>query len=166
MTVYPESRNARAAARDSYGRGLPVNAIAQTLNVSVMSILRWRQQDMEAGMSWTGPARPQSAESGAAEPQLRELLRSQLQTHLAELVRQALNAESKGRARYPTVEDRMLKVCRVIEHLDPDTDDPGIQLAVMQGFAAFCVRALSEQEIGPVRKAVRLFLDDLKARHQ
>jgi hypothetical protein len=166
MTVYPESRNARAAARDSYGRGLPVDAIAQTLNVSVMSILRWRQQDMEAGMPWTGPAQPQHADPGAAEPQLRELLRSQLQTHLAELVRQALNAKNKARARYPTFEDRMLKVCRVIEHLNPDADDPMVQLKVMQGFAAFCVRTLSEQEIGPVRKAVRLFLDDLKARHQ
>ena len=166
MTVYPESRNARAAARDSYGRGLPVDAIAQTLNVSVMSILRWRQQDMEAGMPWTGPAQPQPADPGAEEPQLRDLLRSQLETHLAELVRQALNAENKGRARYPTFEDRMLKVCRVIEHLNPDTDDPGIQLAVLRGFVAFCVRTLSEAEIGPVRKALRLYLDDLKARHQ
>jgi hypothetical protein len=43
MTVYPEPRNARAAARDSHGHALPVDAIAQTLNVSVMSPLRWRR---------------------------------------------------------------------------------------------------------------------------
>ena len=60
----------------------------------------------------------------------------------------------------------MLKVCRVIEHLDPDTDDPTIQLAVLKGFVNFCVRTLSEPDMPPLRKAIRLYLDDLKARHQ
>jgi len=60
----------------------------------------------------------------------------------------------------------MLKVCRVIEHLDPDTEDPGVQLAVLKEFVAFCVRTLSEPDMGPLRKAIRLYLDDLKARHQ
>jgi len=45
MTVYPGTHNARAAARDSHGRGLPVDAIAQTLKVSVMPPLRWRRED-------------------------------------------------------------------------------------------------------------------------
>jgi len=78
MTVCPGSHNARDAARVLYGRGLPVDAIAQTLKVSVMSIPRWRQQDMEAGMPWAEPPQPQSADPEAAEPQLRQWLRSRI----------------------------------------------------------------------------------------
>jgi len=63
-------------------------------------------------------------------------------------------------------EGRMLDVCRVMERLHPDTDDPTIQLAVLKEFVAFCVRTLSEEDMGPLRKAIRLYLDDLKARHQ
>jgi len=37
MTLYPEPHNARAVVRDSCGRGLPADAIAQTLSLSVMS---------------------------------------------------------------------------------------------------------------------------------
>ena len=60
----------------------------------------------------------------------------------------------------------MLDVCRAMERLRPDTDDPTIQLAVLKGSVAFCVRTLSEPDMPPLRKAIRLYLDDLKARHQ
>ena len=91
MAVYHELNNARCAARDLYSQGLSLDAIAQTLNASVMSPLRWRQQGVEA-----------------------------------------------SRLGYLTTEGPMLKacppalgrVCRVIEHLRPDTDDPTVQLEV------------------------------------
>ena len=161
MAVYPELNDARAMARDLYSQGQSLDAIAQTLKVSVMSLLRWRQQDMEMGRPWVCADRSEEPQA-----QLRVLLSSQLEMHLAALMREALWPRKKGRPRYPTYEDRMLKVCRVMEHLRPDSDDLTAQLEVMRGFARFCVRTLSEDEMGPVRKAVRLFLDDLQARNQ
>ena len=48
MTVYFELNNARAAARD-LSQGLRLGATAQIPKVSVMSLLPWRQQDIETG---------------------------------------------------------------------------------------------------------------------
>ena len=59
----------------------------------------------------------------------------------------------------------MLKVCKVLEYLRAGEDDLDAQLAAMKRFAGFCIRTLSEDEMTPVRKAIRLFLDDLKREH-
>ena len=138
MTVYFELNNARAVARD-LSQGLRLGAIAQTLKASVMSLLRWRQQDMEMGRPWASADRSEEPQA-----QLRALLSSQLEMHLAALVRDALWPRKKGRPRYPTYEDRMLKVCRVMEHLRPDSDD------------------LTARQCG----ARRLFLRYLRGRHE
>jgi hypothetical protein len=166
MTVYSGPHNARSVVRDSDGRVLPVTPLSRRLPPSVMSPSGGVKQDREAGMPWTRPEQAQPAGSEAPGTDLRPRLRSQLEAHLARLVRQTLNADKRGRPRGPALEDRMLKVCRVIEHFDPDTDDPTVQLAVLKGSVAFCVRTLSEPEMPPLRKALRLYLDDLKARHQ
>ena len=170
MTVSPETRNPRDAAREMYRQGQALDAIAQALNVSVVSLLRWRKQDASKGRFWEGPkvnggTDPDKGEFSREQPDLRGILRNQLETYLAELVAEATRASKKDDPR-PTYEDRMLKVCRIIETLSPGGDDLSPQLAAMKAFATFCVRRLPESEMAPVRKAVRLFLDDLKARHQ
>ena len=262
MTVSPELDNAREPARELFQQGFSLVAIARTLNVSVVSLLRWRQQDAGMGRTWSSTGISQAGHPGLYDLQTPEdrqsaVILAQLRTHLAGLARQAMWARGKGAAQRPPVEDRMLKVCRVIEHprapnrtpreprcasgrvaarrgdgdvlgsgtarsLDaaddgprrnpqgrasfvaclcrsglahwspmrvalaswpatrsapsrprgvllgapsPATDDIMPQLVAMQRFADFCVRNLCEAEMPPVRKAVRLFLDDLKARH-
>ncbi len=45
---------------------------------------------------------------------------------------------AKARKEHPSLEDRMLKVCRVLEHLSPDEKDLTAQLAGIRRFAAFC----------------------------
>ncbi len=97
-------------------------------------------------------------------PELRDVIRKQLESYLADLVAEATRASRRSRVR-PTYEDRMVKVCRVIETLSPGEDDLSGQLHAMQAFAVFCVRTLPECEMAPVRKAVRLFLDHLKREH-
>ena len=59
----------------------------------------------------------------------------------------------------------MLKICRVLEHLRDDGDELTACLKAMERFGTFCARTLVEEEMTPVRKAVRLFLDELKKEH-
>jgi len=155
MTLLPQD-SVRATARELYEQGLALDAIARSVKTSVVTLLRWRRDDEKQGQPWLRPG----------EPAPTDKMRLKLQQHLAALIDEAGKRKDKGRERYPTLEDRMLKTCRIIENLTPDTDDPAVQLAVLKRFAVFCVHHLTEDEMGPVRKAVRLFLDDLKASHQ
>ena len=89
-----------------------------------------------------------------------ERLRRKLEERLERLIEES--EADQGNAR---LEDRMLKVCKVLEFLRGEGDDIAGQLEAMDGFSDFCVRTLSEGEMTPVRKAVRLFLDELKRKH-
>jgi hypothetical protein len=82
-----------------------------------------------------------------------------LERRLADLVDRAPDAEQSGR-----VEDRMLKICRIIEFLRSG-DEIGPQLRAIHNFASFCIRTLSESDMGPVRMAVTRYLDELKKEH-
>ena len=157
MTMIPQEdkdvHEARQRARQLYEQGSALDAIARSVKTPVMSVLRWRRDDETKGRQWLRPG----------EPTLQEKMRARLYRHLDVLIEAAESRRKQTRARYPTLEDRMLRVCQVIEHLAPDSDDLTAQLLALQKFAAFCVRTLSEEEMGPVRKAVRMFLDELKA---
>ncbi len=89
-----------------------------------------------------------------------ERLTRRLEERLEELVGKSEEAPND-----PKWEDRMLKLCKVLEFVRSADDDLTPLLAAMQKFAAFCVRTLPEAEMAPVRKAVRLFLDHLKREH-
>jgi len=157
MTLIPQEdkdvHGARQRARQLYEQGSALDAIARSVKTSVMSVLRWRRHDQARGAPWL--------RAGELTPQ--ERMRARLYRHLEVLIDAAESRRKQTRARYPTLEDRMLRVCQVIEHLGPDAEDLTAQLRAMERFAAFCPGALCEEEMGPVRKAVRMFLDHLKA---
>lgn len=96
----------------------------------------------------------------ARTPDASARLARRLEERLAVLVE-----KSEASPNDPKLEDRMLKVCKVLEYLRAGEDDLDAQLAAMKRFAGFCIRTLSEDEMTPVRKAIRLFLDDLKREH-
>ncbi len=56
----------------------------------------------------------------------------------------------------------MLKICRVLEKLRPDGEDLMEQLRGIERFARYCLTHLTEEEMVPVRKAVRMFLDHME----
>jgi len=154
-------------ARALYAEGLSMAAIAEALPVSVSTVRRWAREEAAGGRPWTRRATPESrpevrqdttAPHRRVSPRrpLAERLRRRLERRLEKLVRQHANDVSTT-----ALEDHMLKTCKVLELLK-DHDDPGTQLEAMRRFAAFCVRTLSEDEMGPVRKAIRLFLDEVR----
>jgi transposase-like protein len=79
-----------------------------------------------------------------------------LEQRLGSLMAQGTDAEQSGR-----VEDRMLKICRIIEFLRSG-DEIGSRLQAMHEFARFCIGTLSESEMQPVRMAITRYLDKLK----
>ncbi len=147
-------------ARALYAEGLPKGVIAEALDVSPRTVRRWARQDREAGRPWRrdaeNPTRPHAARRSACPAELR----ADLEGHLADLVALQGTDQDDGK-----LEDRMLKVCRVLDHLRADEHDVGAQLRGLKRFAAWCVRHLREQDMAPVRRAIRRFLDELKEQH-
>jgi hypothetical protein len=94
--------------------------------------------------------------SKPAEPLSTADVCRRLEQRLADLVDLSLDAEQTGR-----IEDRMLKICRIIEFLRGG-DEIGAQIDAMEAFAKFCLRTLSESDMQPVRMAITRFLDELK----
>lgn len=134
--------------------GLSPGQIAAALPVSASTVRRWLRAERQAPSPETERPEPDRTEPSA------ERLRRKLEERLERLIEES--EVDQGNAR---LEDRMLKVCKVLEFLRGEGDDVAAQLEAMDGFSDFCVRTLSEGEMTPVRKAVRLFLDELKRKH-
>ncbi len=154
-------------ARALYAEGISKAVIAESLEVAPSTVRRWARRDAQAGRPWQRggqpPPAPQRTPAAGARPghQCRaDRLCHRLEERLERLI-EADDSKSDG----TRLEDRMLKLCRVLEHLRGEQDELRAQLEAMKRFAGFCTRTLTEQEMGPVRKAVRLFLEELRREH-
>jgi hypothetical protein len=108
-------------------------------------------------------AQPVTCETETAAPDPpkdRAELCRRLENRLALLV-----VEAEKDLKDAKVEERFLKLCRVLESLRSDTADLDAQLEAMRRFADFCVRELTEEEMAPVRGPIRQFVDYLKEEH-
>ncbi|NLW49843.1 MAG: hypothetical protein GXY85_03245 [Candidatus Brocadiaceae bacterium] len=139
-------------ARVLEAEGVPTRVIAAAVGRSPDTIRRWRRAARAPAASTDGP-RP--ARPGRASP---AELRARLERRLAALVDEGDEPE-KG------AEDRMLKICRILEFLQ-GAQDLDAQLRVVRDFAVFCLQALTEDEMQPVRKAIHMYLDKLKRENQ
>ncbi|MGD2176013.1 MAG: DUF1804 family protein [Candidatus Brocadiaceae bacterium] len=158
MTTHSREKNdeeVRARARDLYFQNSTLDAIARSLEVSVMSLLRWRRDARLAGRPWRR----------ANEPEPEEEMRRKLREVLMRLVDEAHEREGDRPQEHPCLEDRMLKICRVLEHVRPDAEDLTAQLKGLKRFAGWCLRNLREDQMGPVRHAVRRFVDEMREEH-
>jgi len=119
--------------------------------VAPSTLRRWLRQEGERAAEAPAAPTPASAPPGT--------VRGRLQRRLEHLVETAPEDD-------PRAEDRMLKICRVMDLLRADADDPGVQLAALERFAAWCLRNLSDAEMAPVRRAVHRFMDQLRREHE
>ena len=154
----PKQADRREQARALYAEGTAVPVIARAVGVSAGTVRRWKRRDAEGDCPWrseveAAAGRPCACAGGGHDA---GRLRRMLEEHLSALAeRSAANPDKPG------AEDRMLKVCRVLEFLR-NADDVESQLQAMKRFAAFCVRTLPEGEMAPVREAIHLFLEHLR----
>jgi len=171
-----ESRRQRrlAEARALYEAGTPPDVIARSLGVARSTVRRWARDEARAGRPWascrpplprqdpppspTNPPGGSPAGQAGGAPETERLCRL-LEGRLGDLIRQSAQEDN------PKLDDRILRLCKVIEHLKATGDDLDALLAAMNRFASFCARSLAEEELAPVRAAVRQFLDELKREH-
>ena len=144
-------------ARALYAEGLSFVAIGKSLDVPAGTVRRWALEERRAGHVWVRDGEPAPAPEGNADRA--EVLR-RLERRLALLVEQAENDLSDAK-----VEERFLKLCRVIESLRGDAAELDAQMEAMKRFADFCVQNLTEDEMAPVRGPIRQFMDYLKEEH-
>jgi len=144
----------REQARALRAAGARTAEIAAALGVSPSTVRRWARQDARADEEVGAPERGHPAR----RPVDRLILK--LERRLAKLVE---NEDEK--AEPARIEDRMLKLCKVLDYLRAGRDDLTGQLEAMRGFAAFCLQNLPEPDMDPVRKAIRLFVEQLRKEH-
>ncbi len=147
-------------ARALYESGVRVSEIAAALNVSPRTIRRWRSAEADAGRPWRRDCDSPARVPHRPAPSRRHDLVRELEESLADLVGR-MGTEDED-ARLP---DRMLKLCRVIDFLRDDSDDPTCALQTMERFAAFCMDRMTEEEVAPVRRAVSMFVETLRREH-
>jgi len=147
-------------ARTLAAEGVARPEIAAALDVAPSTIYRWANRDAEAGRPWDETGPPPAPAVTTPPPTNADRLYRRLQERLERLIDESdIDAKSTG------LENRMLKLCKVLDHLREDRDDLQGQLTAMKRFGSFCARHLPEEQMSPVRKAIRMFLDELKRAH-
>ncbi|MFW6189893.1 MAG: helix-turn-helix domain-containing protein [Planctomycetota bacterium] len=147
-------------ARTLAAEGVPKPEIAAALDVAPSTIYRWAKRDAAAGRPWDEKDPPSPPAPAPPAPNSADRLYRRLQERLERLI-----DESDTDAKSANLENRMLKLCKVLDHLREQRDDLEGQLRAIKRFGSFCARRLPEDEMAPVRKAIRLFLDELKREH-
>jgi transposase len=140
-------------ARALYSAGADKDVIAEAIGVSRRTVRRWAKQDADEGRPWRRGQAP--LQEGPA-PGRRARLRGRLEARLERLIEEG-EIDPDG----TRLEDRMLKICRVLDHLQEE-DDLSAWLRAMERFAAFCTRTRSEAELEPIRRAVSEWMSHLK----
>jgi len=150
----------RDQARALRRQGSSMAVIGEALGVTDRTVRRWAKDDADAGRPWRWG---KGVDFIPTPEHFTDRMCSQLMERLARLIEAGDDPEHAEDA--ARLEDRMLKVCRVLEHLKSDHIDLEQQLVGLKRFAAFCMRNMTEQEMEPVRRAIRQFLDEMREEH-
>jgi transcriptional regulator with XRE-family HTH domain len=136
-------------ARELYADGLSQAEVADVLGVATNTVQRWSAED---DVDW-GALRKERA---GTRPHA--VLRT-LKRRFARLAVEAREASSGGR-RVP--EDRLLKILKVIDKYTDLTAGVAGRLEAIEDFLRFCVDRLPEEEVSPVRGAVRRYVNHIR----
>jgi AcrR family transcriptional regulator len=131
----------RAAVLRAEGRSF--RSIAQELGVASTTVARWFPKG-ETGHLLS----------------VAERLCTQLDRRLEKLF--ADDEAAPDAERDPKLIDRALKLCKLREALRAGPDDVSTGLTAMSRFVRFCLVHMTEDEMPPIRRAVTLFIDELK----
>ena len=167
MAVENRKKMHLAEARALYAEGLSFAATAEALALPVGTVRRWASEERRAGRPWVraGEEAPPAGAGPKPGPRRRRgversVLCRRLEQRLALLIERAEDDLDDAK-----VEERFLKLCRVLESLRGDAADLDAQLEAMGRFADFCMQNLTEEEMAPVRGPIRQFVDSLKEEH-
>jgi len=156
----PRKHKLLPQARALYQQGLTQKEVAAALGVVERTIARWSSEDRALGRPWT---RATDDDVGIEVPEsAADRVYRRLERRLEELIGEGADPEGQDAA----AEDRALKVCRVMEFLRRERDELSAQLEAMRRFASFCVSNLSEEEMLAVRKAVCMFIEEMRRAHR
>jgi len=155
-------------ARALYAEGLRYVEIARSLDLPPGTVRRWSTEERKAGRPWLRAGESAPSSSGPEPKRSRKGPRSvdraalcrRLEARLARLIERAEDDLEDAK-----VEERFLKLCRVLDSLRGDAADLDAQMEAMKRFADFCMQNLTEDEMAPVRGPIRQFIDYLKEEH-
>jgi len=123
--------------------GRTYDEIAEQIGIASKTVARWFQ-----------------IEQARRNRPLTQRLSEQLEARLEKLFE---DEESKDEQKHdPKFADRALKLCKLIEALRAGPDEISASLIAIMRFIRFCLITLTEEEMQPIRRAVALFIDDLK----
>ena len=135
-------------ARRLYAAGLTRREVANALGVCRSSVTKWAADDKKAGTDWDELRREHR--EGLSTAVLRRL-----KARFAEVL---AGAEKATGPKAVEVDDRLLKLTRIIESYSKLSQSISGRLAVMEEFADFCSAELGEEAAASVRPAMTAYL--------
>ncbi len=141
-------------ARRLYARGLSMREVAAALGVSVGTVHRWSRSDAEQGRDWKQARRERDERRPG-------LVIERLENAFAQLLRHRNQQEAAGKGE-KRLEDRLLKLLRVIELYRETRDDTDARMTALEDFVAYCVEHVPPEEMQPIRGAVNRYIEHLK----
>jgi len=141
-------------ARRLYARGLHRCEIADALGVTTETIRRWEHYDADHGRDWDEARRSRDRRRPA-------LVIERLENAFAQLLSHRKRQEEAGKGK-KRLEDRLLKLLRVIELYKKTRDDSQVYLDAMEDFVAYCVENVPPEDMEAIRSAVNRYIDHLK----
>lgn len=175
-------------ARALAAEGVANDEIARSVGVAVRTVQKWAREDALNGRPWRSGHPPTTlpptakrraacacltpagcAGAGALPSPLPSYPDESPTDRVCRVLEQRLDRaidELSGcepaAAEAAKLEDRVLKLCKVIEAMRHGRDDIGLQLSAIDRFADYCLQNLTEEEMQPVRTAISMFLEDLR----
>jgi len=141
-------------ARRLYARGLSMREVAAALGVGLGTVQRWSRHDAEEGRDWKEARRERDDRRPG-------LVIERLENAFAQLLRHRNRQEDAGKGK-KRLEDRLLKLLRVIELYRKTRDDTDERMTALEGFVAYCVEHVAPEEMKPIRGAVNRYIEHLK----
>jgi transcriptional regulator with XRE-family HTH domain len=141
-------------ARRLYARGLSRKEVAEAVGVAKSTVQRWARHDARQGRDWQDARR-------RCQQRRPTLIIERLEDCFARLLSHKEEQEQAGKGK-KKLEDRLLKLLRVIELYRKTRDDSETQLAALEDFVAFCVRQVPADDMEVIRGAVNSYIEHLK----
>ena len=141
-------------ARRLYARGLSRREVGAALGVNRTTVQDWARYDAERGRDWQDARRRR-------EQRRPGLIIDRLEDCFARLLSHKEEQENAGKGK-KKLEDRLLKLLRVIELYKKTREDGEMQLAALEDFVAFCVRQVPADDMEVIRGAVNSYIEHLK----